>query len=124
MPRGGYRPGAGGKSAWKHGKTKTIRVPDALAEKILQIARVLDEQDSESIVVRARQKPETESKVLDLSGIAIHSHKYGPAIYLTDLLRAGYEIKPDRLVRSLQARVQEDLRRKGDLESFIEELYE
>ena len=42
MPRGGKRPGAGVKPTWKHGKTKTIRVPVALAEQILEFARKLD----------------------------------------------------------------------------------
>ena len=31
------------KPTWKHGATKTIRVPIALAEQILQIAKLLDE---------------------------------------------------------------------------------
>ena len=42
MPSGGYREGAGGKPTWKHGKTTNIRVPIALKEKILKIARQLD----------------------------------------------------------------------------------
>lgn len=42
MCRGGYRRGAGRKAAWRHGETKTIRVPVALREKLLEIARQLD----------------------------------------------------------------------------------
>ncbi len=42
MCRGGYRRGAGRKAAWRHGETKTIRVPVALREQLLQIARQLD----------------------------------------------------------------------------------
>lgn len=125
MPRGGYREGAGGRSTWKHGKTKTIRVPDALADKILQIARVLDEQGFYEL--EETSKPslvETQSKTLDLSGISIHAHRHGPAIYVSDLLRAGYEIRPERLARSLQARAREDLKVKGDLESVLQEFYE
>lgn len=45
MPKGGYRPGAGGKPAWKHGKTTTIRVPIVFAKKILEIARKLDNEE-------------------------------------------------------------------------------
>lgn len=124
MPRGGRRSGAGGKPTWRHGKTKTIRVPDVLAEKILQIARVLDEQGFKGSETVLSGEPETGSKVIDLSGIAIHSHKNGPSIYLADLLRAGYEVKPDRLVRGLKPKIEADLKRKGDLESVLEEFYE
>ncbi|MGK7898276.1 MAG: hypothetical protein AB4372_32845, partial [Xenococcus sp. (in: cyanobacteria)] len=43
MGRGGYREGAGGKPKWIHGKTKTIRVPEVLADKILELSHMLDE---------------------------------------------------------------------------------
>lgn len=50
MPRGGYHPHAerwGRKSAWLNGSvTKTIRVPEALAERVLDIAHKLDEGDT------------------------------------------------------------------------------
>lgn len=125
MPRGGYRAGAGGKPTWRSGKTKTIRVPEALVERILQIARVLDEEGSLELSDNEGDvRTETESKTIDLSGISIHAHQKGPAIYLADLLRAGYEIKPERLVRSLKPKIEGDLRRKGDLESLLEEFYE
>ncbi|MDJ0533502.1 MAG: hypothetical protein QNJ70_13600 [Xenococcaceae cyanobacterium MO_207.B15] len=42
MCRGGYRRGAGRKAAWRHGETKTIRVPIALREQLLEVARQLD----------------------------------------------------------------------------------
>ena len=42
MPKGGLR-STSWKPTWKHGATKTIRVPIALAEQILQIAKLLDE---------------------------------------------------------------------------------
>ena len=42
MPKGGIR-STSWKPTWKHGATKTIRVPIALAEQILQIAKLLDE---------------------------------------------------------------------------------
>ncbi len=40
--RGGVRPGAGRPYKWKHGKTKLIRVPEALAAEVLAYARDLD----------------------------------------------------------------------------------
>ncbi len=94
--RGGKREGAGGKPTWRYGKTKPVRVPVALAEKILEIARVLDEEGLES--------PVTSSKVVDLTGIAIYSSKDGAMVRLMDLLRAGYEIRPERLVRNLKVK--------------------
>lgn len=94
--RGGKREGAGGKPTWRYGKTKPVRVPVALAEKILEIARVLDEEGLES--------PVTSSKVIDLTGIAIYSSKDGPVVRLADLLRMGYEIQPERLVRNLKVK--------------------
>lgn len=42
MTRGGNRPGAGRKYKWISGETRTIRVPVILADKLLQIARLLD----------------------------------------------------------------------------------
>ena len=90
MPRGGYREGSGGKPSWKHGKTKPVRVPIALEDKILEIARILDEGGSPST-----------SKVLDLTGIAVMRSESGPVVRLADLVRAGYSIKPERLARSL-----------------------
>lgn len=98
MPRGGYRKGSGGKPTWKNGKTKPVRVPIALEEQVLEIARILDEGGT----------PEARSRTLDLSGIAVMRSEHGPVVRLADLVRAGYRIKPERLVRSLKASIDED----------------
>lgn len=45
MPRGGARTNSGPRPSWKHGKTTTIRVPIVLADKLLEIARALDENE-------------------------------------------------------------------------------
>lgn len=100
MARGGKREGSGGRPSWKNGKTKPVRVPIALADKILEIARILDEE--------GLNEPVTRSKTLDLSGIAIYSSKDGPVVRLSDLVRAGYEIRPERLARNLKARLIDD----------------
>lgn len=94
MPRGGYRKGSGGKPTWKHGRTKTIRVPIALAEKILEISRLLDEGEFCA--------SETESKEIDLKGVAVYSSGKGPYVLLSDLARVGYAIRPERLTRNLR----------------------
>jgi hypothetical protein len=43
--RGGARPGAGGGCRWKHGKTKLVRLPVALVDKILEVARYMDQNE-------------------------------------------------------------------------------
>lgn len=43
MARGGARLNAGAKAKWKHGKTKTIRVPEVLADQILEYSKKLDD---------------------------------------------------------------------------------
>lgn len=99
MVRGGRREGAGGQSKWKHGKTKTIRVPESLAEQILEIAKRLDE--GINII-----EHDTRSKVLDLSGISIRQQNGIIAVYLEDLVKAGYQILPERVSQLVDARIQ------------------
>ena len=107
MPRGGRRPGAGGISSWKSGRTKTIRVPEVLAAEILQLARVLD--NGGQVVSKASMlssiEPVTESKVIDLSKVSV-THSNGEiAVRLEDLARLGYEIKPATLAHMVNARI-------------------
>lgn len=103
MTRGGKREGAGIRPTWKHGKTKTIRVPEELAEQILEFARKLD---SEAII-----ESDTQSNVLDLSGISIRACNGKSAIYLEDLAKAGYEILPERLGKMFKAILGNGLRK-------------
>lgn len=86
MPRGGKRPGAGVKPTWKNGRTKTIRVPIAIAEDVLKLARELDD--------KGFIEHGTESKVLDLSEITIPEIRGKRFVFLSDLLMSGYEIYP------------------------------
>lgn len=39
---GGSRPGAGNKYKWRHGETKAVRIPIALADKVLEVAKAID----------------------------------------------------------------------------------
>lgn len=41
--RGGYRPGAGNTYKWKHGETKAVRIPIAIADQILKAAEAIDQ---------------------------------------------------------------------------------
>jgi len=62
MPRGGYHPSAerwGRKPAWKNASdTKTIRVPEELAEQILNYAHKLDEGDVIDYDTKAKSEME------------------------------------------------------------------
>lgn len=94
MSRGGYREGAGGKSTWVHGKTKTIRVPEALADKIIAYARDLDE----GRIPELRQIETIEaSQVIDLGGVSLKAIDGQMGVKLSDLVKKGYSLTPDRL---------------------------
>lgn len=97
MPRGGYREGAGGKPKWIRGKTTVIRVPEVLTEEILRLARLLDEGKSVDDV--------TKSKYLDLSKISIRYVGGKPAIFVEDLLKANFKIRPIELVDKLRKQI-------------------
>ena len=120
MPRGGYRKGAGGKPTWQHGKTKVVRVPEALADKILEIARILDGGVSLVDVTESKDEVVTLSKAIDLSGISVRAFRGGPGVYLADLIAAGYEIRPEKLAQSV--RVQPSYSNKERATPFKTEL--
>jgi hypothetical protein len=54
MNRGGYRKGSGRKSPWKSGDTRTIRVPEILADRLLEIAHWLDEGGNIEFVTESK----------------------------------------------------------------------
>lgn len=89
MARGGARLNAGAKAKWKHGKTKVIRVPESLADQVLDYAMKLDNQQ---VFVTTES-----SKVLNLSGISVYTVSGKKAVYVSDLIKLGYDIKPHRL---------------------------
>jgi hypothetical protein len=93
--RGGYRQGSGAKPAWKHGKTKVIRVPEVFADEVLKIARTLDDDGFFEI--------ETSSKVLDLSGVSLKTFSGKTFVSLESLVLLGYELKPDALAENVIA---------------------
>lgn len=89
MARGGVRLNAGAKAKWKHGKTKTIRVPEVLVPQILEYSKKLDDQE---VFVFSES-----SKVLNLSGISVYALSGKKFVYVSDLIKLGYGIKPHRL---------------------------
>jgi hypothetical protein len=121
MTRGGKREGAGGKSRWAKGKTKVIRVPEALADIVLQFAEFLDATPEISTVTWSISDDVTKSKSVDLSKIAVRSFNGNPCIYLSDLLRVGYQIYPERLANSVKVREgREDSAREQDLRNDVQ----
>lgn len=94
MPRGGKRSGAGAKPSWKNGKTRMIRVPIKLADKILKIAHQLDEMGMIEI--------ETRTKILDLSEIKVCQIQGEIVVRLKDLEAAGYEIQSPQLAELVE----------------------
>lgn len=94
MPRGGRRAGAGGRFKWIHGKTKPIRIPEALADEIVRIAIMVDSGKTIDDVTR--------SKYLNLSGVKVHFLEDGPVVYIEDLLKAGFTVRPVTLVNRVR----------------------
>ena len=94
MPRGGKREGSGPKPTWKSGKTKTIRVPEALADQILDIARRLDEGRLEQ---RERSAP-----LINLSSLNIPTIRNRKFVFIEDLIRLGYVVEPVSLAESVK----------------------
>ena len=103
MARGGVRSNAGAKGKWKHGKTKSIRVPEALAEQVLEYAHNLDENAIIEFVTESKINSSltfdsvTNSKTLNLSGISIRVCNGKSAVLLEDLVKVGYTLYPERL---------------------------
>lgn len=103
MARGGARSNSGAKGKWKHGKTKSIRVPEELADQILEYAHKLDENakiesETESKINHSLTSDSvTDSKTLNLSGVSIRVCNGKSAILLEDLVKIGYNLYPERL---------------------------
>lgn len=96
MPRGGYRENAGGKPKWEHGKTKVIRVPEVLAKQVLEYAHKLDKgelKEEKEINITNFEA----LKVVDLSGVSLTAINGQMGVMLSDLVKKGYKIVPDRL---------------------------
>jgi hypothetical protein len=64
---GGARPGAGGGSCWKHGRTKLVRLPVALVDKILEVARYMDQNEGRLPLPDRRHVDRLNRKCLETS---------------------------------------------------------
>jgi len=106
--RGGRRNGAGVKSTWQHGRTKLVRIPISLADKIIEIARKIDRGDLDQSI--------SSSSVLNLSGIEICQSQFGAVLRLSDLVEAGYQLIPDRLMSLAEYKLSRD---QLDLEDLL-----
>ncbi len=109
MPRGGKREGSGLKPVWNAGKTKVIRVPESLVGKIMEFAKILDSEFSLNDVTQPENDSVTISKVINLSGVTIRAFPNGAGVYLSDLVRAGYFLKPDSISKLVERKSKSDL---------------
>ena len=94
MARGGQRDGAGRKSTWLSGckfeQTKLIRVPSAIADKVLEIAHKLD--SGETIDLETKSLNEIETKLIEqLELITIQDKSY----LQSELIEKGKQIVYD-----------------------------
>lgn len=94
MSSGGQRKGSGSKPGWKHGKTKVIRVPEVLADQIIEYARKLDEGKIKNDDVK---QDVSMLKVIDLSGVPLTSISGQMGVKLSDLANKGYHLTPKRI---------------------------
>lgn len=125
MARGGKREGAGGRPKWAHGKTKVIRVPEALSEIVVSFIEFLDTTLNPANVTWSNSDNVTESKTVDLTGITIRSFNGNPCIYVSDLARVGYKIHPERLANSIKAKEgREQGEREENLRSDIQSAFQ
>lgn len=85
--RGGAREGAGAHSKWRHGKTQTIRVPVAISDQVLEIAKKLDREETLENV--------TESKTLDLRPFKVYKVRNLLTVNLDDLKTLFHEVMVD-----------------------------
>lgn len=96
--RGGARQGGGRKSSWLNKPTCTIRVPEAFAQLILEIAKELDRGNEETIVVDLKNKAlvhQIKRSKLQLSDVPIYKQRGQPVVRLRDLLYS-YQIAIDQ----------------------------
>lgn len=98
MPRGGKRKNAGRKGTWLNGTTTTIRVPVSLASKVLEVAHAID--SGQEVLI------EDPCRTLDLSGVPIPRSNGRSYVFLSDLIRSGYSIRPPSLATVVEREAQ------------------
>jgi hypothetical protein len=68
MSRGGFRKGSGRKSTWASGctfeQTKLIRVPIAIADRLLEIAHTLDNSNILDLETKSKNETVTKSELI------------------------------------------------------------
>lgn len=87
MPRGGARPNSGPQPHWKHGKTKTIRVPIVLADRLLELARELDEVGENEFDTSSIKKQEAEKYAKEIAMRVEPAKRKLVSRYLNELVR-------------------------------------
>ncbi|HEY9669929.1 MAG TPA: hypothetical protein V6D11_00605 [Waterburya sp.] len=94
---GGARTGGSRPSPWQYQPTCTIRVPEILAETLLEIARELDKGLEETLIIDPKShgiNRQVKKEVLSLSQLRIYKHSRHKFLRLEKLIRAlqsGFE---------------------------------
>lgn len=68
MPRGGYRENSGRKPKWNLGRTKAVRIPEEIAHIILEVAKRLDEGESQDSVIIPKSETTQLSELVEEIG--------------------------------------------------------
>lgn len=97
MKHGGSRDGAGRKSQWIRGKTVVVRVPGVLSDEVLRLAHLLDEGKVVEDVTKVRY--------LDLTDVPVRYVQGRPVIYIEDLLKRGFKVRPLKLIDELRKKI-------------------
>lgn len=100
---GGARPGAGNpefKPKWKSGKTMVIRVPEAIADEVLAVARRIDQ--GETVTLSSNNAADREQ----LQDSAVTQSRIDPAA-LFNQLRPLLNRLSDRERRAIQQKLEE-----------------
>jgi predicted RNase H-like HicB family nuclease len=77
MPRGGARENSGRKPKWNLGETKAIRVPVAIADTIMEIARRIDEGEKPESIIIAKSEATTRQPTKLMLNVLIENEKEG-----------------------------------------------
>ena len=110
MPRGGQRQGSGRKSTWESGckfeDTKLIRVPKAIALRVLEIAHKIDSDEAFDLATKSNRQlnllgeptPEI-TKETRLSGVAL-----GRRLGIASAALTPYKDNPEALAKYTRER--------------------
>jgi hypothetical protein len=87
--RGGSRTGGGRPSIWQHSPTRTIRVPEVFAEKLLEIAEQLDKGLDGELIISPKDlklRSQVKQEKMSFSKIRVYQQAGHKTIRISDLI--------------------------------------